>query len=224
MMTYPFRLDQGHPFVSIDGADWLLVTGAPSSFGNRAVLVMGKETIPIANQYMGLTAETLSSYVGRETAGIIGCDIINRHEVCMDVPAGSITFSSEALPLTALTLPVKNFMGVPIIQVTTGELERTMALFFDTGAQISYLPARELQGLPSEGDIEDFYPGFGTFTTATYRVPLSLGGRQTSLRCGCLPDMLAMTLGLAGTQGILGNEILLQQAVSYHPARALLCL
>ena len=45
-------------------------------------------------------------------------------------------------------------------------VERRM--FFDTGAQISYLQDDVLDTFPSAGPVTDFYPGVGQFQTETH--------------------------------------------------------
>jgi hypothetical protein len=70
----------------------------------------------------------------------------------------------------------------------------------------------------------DFYPGFGEFETATHHVPVSLGSLSETLRCGCLPGLLGMSLMMADTQGILGNAILYGRTAGYFPRRGILSL
>ena len=70
----------------------------------------------------------------------------------------------------------------------------------------------------------DFYPIFGEFTTDTYRAPLQVGQTQHQLRCGQLPTVLGLTLMVAGTKGIVGNELLNGRRVGYFPRRHVLML
>lgn len=113
-------------------------------------------------------------------------------------------------------------MGIPIIPVTiAGE---TFRLFFDTGAQVSYLQDDALDTFPSAGVMQDFYPGFGEFETETHHVPISLGSLTETLRCGRLPGLLGMSLMMADAQGILGNAILHGRTAGYFPRRGILSL
>lgn len=97
-------------------------------------------------------------------------------------------------------------------------------MFFDSGAQISYFQDESLTTFPSAGTITDFYPGFGQFQTETHLVDLILEEARYTLRCGALPGLLGMTLLMANTEGIIGNEILLNHTVGFFPRRQQLVL
>jgi hypothetical protein len=95
----------------------------------------------------------------------------------------------------------------------------------DTGAQLSYLDsAAELDRLPSAGQAQDFYPGFGEFATETWQVPMTVAGAEYTIRCGVLPALLSTALSLFGTDGILGNELLEGRTVVYAPRRGAMTL
>jgi hypothetical protein len=65
----------------------------------------------------------------------------------------------------------------------------------------------------------DYYPGFGQFQTDTHNVEFLIGGNSFFLRCGRLPDLLGMTLMMADTEGIIGNQIIQERVVGYFPRR-----
>jgi hypothetical protein len=119
-------------------------------------------------------------------------------------------------------LPPEFCMGVPIVASTVSG--KPVRMFFDTGAQISYLQDDCLSSFPAEGSLTDFYPGIGQFITDTFRTPIRLGRADYQLRCGQLPPLLGMTLMLAGTGGIIGNEILRGRLAGYFPRRRRLVL
>ena len=106
-------------------------------------------------------------------------------------------------------------MGIPIIQTNINGV--THPMFFDTGAQISYFQSQTLSTFPSVGTVTDFYPGIGQFQTETYLVDVTIGTKTYKLRCGALPELLGRTLMMAGTAGIIGNEILSNRIVGYFP-------
>jgi len=95
---------------------------------------------------------------------------------------------------------------------------------FDTRHELSYFQDDSLSGFPEAGIVTDFYPGFGQFETQTYRLPVTIGETRLTLRCGSLPTLLGLTLSMAGTQGIVGNEILATRVVGYFPGRRLLVI
>ena len=222
MQTYPLILENGHLFVALPEGSFLFDTGAPTSFGKAPQVAVDEQSFNLPPSYMGLTAEKLSTYVGRATHGILGGDILNQFDMLIDVPQSRVSFSKTPLECAGEELALEEFMGVPILQATiAGESVR---MFFDTGAQISYFQGDSLSDFPAEGNVKDFYPGIGQFSTDTFRILTKIGRAQYPLRCGQLPTLLGMTLMLAGTQGIVGNELLQGRLVGYFPRRRRLTL
>lgn len=218
MPTLPLLFQNGHLFVEIEQRFFLIDTGAPTSFGEGAVLNLDGRAFPLPASYQGLTAAWLSARLGQPVAGLLGTDILHQFDTLLDVPAGRITFSSEPLlGLTGDCVAIDSLMGVPILTVMIGGTPRRM--FFDTGAQLSYFQDEALENFPFLGRITDFYPGLGEFETDTHAVELELGLRSYRLRCGRLPDLLGLTLLLAEVAGIIGNEWLQECVVGYFPRR-----
>ena len=222
MQTFPLILENGHLFVAIAEGSFLFDTGAPTSFGKVSQVTLGAQSFNLPPSYMGLTAEKLSTFVGRETHGILGGDILNQFDMLIDVPQSRICFSTTPLECGGEELALEEFMGVPILNaIIAGESAR---MFFDTGAQISYFQGDSLSDFPAEGVVKDFYPGIGEFSTDTFRLPIQLGRSTYQLRCGQLPTLLGMTLMMAGTKGIIGNQTLLGRIAGYFPRRRRLFL
>lgn len=222
METLPLHFAQRHLFMEIEGNFWLFDTGAPISFGECASLRFGGRTFPLAGSYLGLSAQSLSDLVGIRCAGILGADILNKFDFLIDVPNGRITYSEEPLEHPGATVACSQVMGVPVVTAQVDGSAHDM--FFDTGAQISYLQDSSTTRFPPAGTFRDFYPLIGTFETETHFVPLTVGGLSFTLRCGRLPGLLAAALLLAGTTGILGNEILAHRKAGYFPRRSCLVL
>lgn len=120
------------------------------------------------------------------------------------------------------TVSLEHFMGIPIAAAEiAGDQHR---VFFDTGAQLSYLQSDSLGNFPEAGRAEDFYPGIGRFETETHMVEMRLGGQVFNLRCGRLPELLGATLMMAGTSGIVGNAVMMDSVTGYFPRRSRLYL
>jgi hypothetical protein len=215
------KYQKGHLFVEFAEDDWLLDTGAPTSFGSTHFRIDGRD-FPVPSNYMGLTAAQLTGYVDHLTAGIIGADILNEFDILIDMKHERVSFSSEPIVLEGETIKTDEFMGIPIILAKISGAERRM--FFDTGAQISYFQDDSLDTFPASGTITDFFPGMGQFQTNTYRVNATLGNLRYDLCCGSLPLLLGMTLMMADTEGIIGNEILHDRIAGYFPRRKQLVL
>jgi len=217
MNTLPLQLRAGHLFVELGGELWLLDTGAPTSFGMSRRLTIAGEQFILGTDYLGLTAATLTQFVGLPCVGLLGADVLGRFDHLFDSIAGRLTVSTAELSHSGQTVRLDEFMGIPIVTARVGG--RQYRMFFDTGAQISYFQGESLTEFPSAGSVTDFYPGVGQFQTDTHDVPVSLDGVSFTLRCGTLPGLLAPTLMMASTEGIVGNAILSNRTVGYFPRR-----
>ncbi|MGI8603296.1 MAG: hypothetical protein ACR2OZ_09885 [Verrucomicrobiales bacterium] len=222
MNTFPLQLRDGHLFLELDGELWLLDTGAPTSFGTSDNLSLAGEQFGLGTSYLGLTAATLTSFVGVPCVGLLGADVLGRFDHILDAANGKATISTAELAHTGQTVRLAEFMGIPILTAQIAGTDYRM--FFDTGAQISYFQDNSLTDFPSAGSVTDFYPGVGQFQTDTHEVPLTLAGVAFTLRCGTLPGLLGATLMMADTEGIVGNQILCNRIVGYFPRRRALVL
>lgn len=217
MSEYPLRFLSGHFFVELDDALWLLDTGAPSSFGAGGSVRLCDRSFDLDDGFMGLTTESLAELTGVDTAGLLGADVLNKFDHEFDHAAKRISISRDEIPLSGSSVPHESFMGIPVVSVEIdGE---TYSMFFDTGAQISYFQDSSLERFPEAGLVTDFYPGAGQFQTETHLVNFQLGDLSLNARFGRLPELLSATLLMAGTQGIVGNEILLDRVVVFCPRR-----
>jgi hypothetical protein len=222
MQLLPLIFRDGHLFVTIGDHDWLLDTGAPTSFGNILSQAVGNRLFRFPESYMGLTATKLAEFVGHPTAGVMGADVLNNFDILIDVPNRQVSFAEAQLELDGVAINTDEFMGLPIIQANINGIARRM--FFDTGARISYFQDDSLAGFPPAGSVTDFYPGVGQFQTDTHEVQVTLGCISFTLRCGSLPGLLGATLMMADTEGIIGNAVLLNRKIGYFPRRQQLVL
>ena len=209
-------------YLSLEDQLWLFDTGAPQSFGEGGELsILGRE-FPVASNFMGLDANKVSEHAGVQMQGLLGADVINHFDYQIDVQNESIEISEDEIEMGEPSLQIKEFMAIPILTAEIGGAEYSM--FFDSGAQYSYFQEDELSSFPSLGKVSDFYPGVGPFETDTFSVPMTIGSVDIPTQCGKLPDLLAMTLSMADTSGIIGNELLIDRVVTYSPRRNLLSL
>jgi hypothetical protein len=222
MDTLPLQFRDGHVFVELGGELWLLDTGSPTSFGTTHNLTIAGEQFRLATSCLGLSAATLSQFVGVPCVGLLGADVLGRFDHIVDTAGGRLTVSTTELSHSGQSVRLDEVMGIPIVTARVGSCDYRM--FFDTGAQISYFQDDSLAEFPSAGSITDFYPGVGQFQTETHEVPISIGGVAFTLRCGTLPDLLGMTLMTAGTAGIVGNAVLRSRTVGYFPRRQMMLL
>lgn len=219
---HPLHFRDGHLFLETGGALWLFDTGAPTSFSSEPELVLAGVEFRLASSYLGMTATTLSDFVSVECAGLMGTDVLGQFDFLLDLLNGTAEVSSENLEYDGQAISLDDFMGIPIVSARIRGVDHRM--FFDTGAQTSYFQHDSLVEYPSAGEVADFYPGFGRFQTETYNVDIVLGEAEFAVRCGTLPELLGTTLMMAGTEGIIGNQVLSNRRSGYFPRRKLLIL
>lgn len=222
MSSLPLKQLNGHLFFELDGELWLLDTGAPTSFGTAGTLLIAGEQFKLGSNYLGLTATTLSGFVGVQCVGLLGNDVWGRFDLVFDTTSGQLVVSTDELKLSGQRVRLDEIMGIPIL--TAQVRGRDCRMFFDTGAQISYFQDDSLADFPPAAPVSDFYPGFGQFQTETHQVDVTIGGAAFTLRCGRLPGLLGATLMMAGTEGIIGNQILSNRIVGYFLRRRMLVL
>jgi hypothetical protein len=222
MTTYPLHLRDGHLFLQLDGALWLLDTGSPSSFGTQPGPSIAGRQFDISPEFHGLDVASLGKFVGVNAAGLLGADVLNEFNWLFDVRASVATIGPDRATLLGTEVPFESRMGLPVLNVSITDREHRM--IFDTGAQLSYLHTDGLAQFPGVGRMEDFYPGFGTFETETHDVPMRLGGIPFTVRCGALPALLQTTLSLFGTEGIIGNQMLGSRTMGYFPSRGVMVI
>ena len=223
MMNLPLVFRDGHIFIELEGDLWLLDTGAPKSFGTNCNPAIAGEELTLSKSYLGLTAETLSEFVGVPCVGLLGADVLGRFDQIIDISGGQFTISTTELTHDGRLVPLDEFMGIPIVSAQIGGNDYRM--FFDTGAKVSYFQDSDLLAeYPPAGNLTDFFPGIGQFQTETCQLELTLGDMVFTLRCGQLPGLLGASLLMADAQGIIGNQLLINRRVGFFPRRNALYL
>ena len=139
-----------------------------------------------------------------------------------DVAGGELSISVDEINLDGEMIELGDLMGVPVIEVRIAD--QNWRMFFDTGAKISYFQDESLTTFPLTGELNDFFPGFGQFQTNTHLVDFEIGASKYSFQCGSLPGLLGMTLSLAGSNGIVGNELIRNRIAGYFPRRKMMIL
>ncbi len=210
MESYRLEFHDDHPIATIDGLRCLIDTGSPVSIGRSPVRLLGASR-PVQNEVLGLSAEGLSEMVGTPIDVLLGVDVLHTGPFLFDWNHASITFDLAALPFEGQPVPTRRLLGIPV--VTFRQAGASHAGFLDSGAKLSYLPEARSSEFPADGEAEDFYPGFGRFTSDTVRAPIELGGIAIDARFGVLPPMLAAMLGAAGVGWILGSDVFKQLRV-----------
>jgi hypothetical protein len=212
-MRTKLNLVDGHVLTEIDGHSVLLDTGSPGSFGSVPEITLLGRRFEIEPSYMGLTVDVLRQHVSSPVDVLVGTDVLRDFVFRIDPDGGFVEWSREPLRPAEGRVPVMLVMGVPAIDVEVAG--RSTRAFLDTGAPLSYIPSDVAAGLEEIGSASDFYPGFGSIETPTYRVELALGGPTFEATVGVLPSLLEFTLGMTGIKAIVGSAIFEHFAVEF---------
>lgn len=218
--SVPLSWQGRHLLLALEDGDWLLDTGAPTTFGLGPLRLPSEAPHPCPGHYLGLQPARLSGYVDHPVRGLVGSDVLSGFDLLLEPAVGRAWFSRDFLDFPRTPLAASEFMGVPLVDAELGGHSRRF--YVDTGAQLSYLQDDLLDCGDPEGCVEDFHPGVGRFFTDSYRVGLDLAGARIALRFGRLPGLLNALLVMASAQGILGSEVLRHHALRWSPRRGLL--
>jgi hypothetical protein len=201
----PLVVEGGHLVLSCDGQRLLVDTGAPISVHPEGRLSLGGVEYDVATSYLGLTIATLSDLADTRMDALLGMDLLGSRPFTIDLKRGGLTFNRTEYVDTVATLPLREVMGVPVVEICAAG--QTHRVFLDSGAKVSYLKSSLLAEHDPIVEIDDFYPGVGRFRTVIHQVRAEIGGQPLVLNAGALPPLLEMTLLLAGVNGILGMAL-----------------
>jgi len=212
---YPFELIDGHIIAQIDGQHVLIDTGSLYSFGDSPLHINGAfHQLPTS--MLGLSAGTISRFIRHPIDVLLGGDHLADMVLTVNWDTAQVILGETSEGAPATRLPLAMVMGIPAVEVLAQG--NAHCAFFDTGAKISYLPGEVLDaGIPF-GEVEDFYPGIGTFTTRTATVDIVFANHPLHITAGELPPLLAMMLMMTGVRAIVGTDIMQQWNVTVNYA------
>ena len=208
-MIYNIELIDNHVVFVENDLRLLLDTGSPISISNHSTVSVFGKTINAHKNIMGQTSidDINQSIENANVDVLIGADVLNKVSF-------SLSLSNKLMELNPVinhneydSFPLSNFMGIPIIFAILNGKE--INFFLDTGAKISYLNSNFVQGHNTIKVEQDFYHGFGDFDTNIYQLPLDLFNQLKKYEFGVLPEPLELSLRMGGTNGIIGNNILI---------------
>lgn len=203
--TYYATFCNGIPVAEIDGRRILIDTGSPISVGNDPLLRIGGRTHRVANTFLGMTVDELCKDTGTSIDVLLGNDILARYYVLLDMEGES--FAISPLPAFGDGICRRFSFDYRVPLITVHVEQARIPMFFDTGAQLSYVSTTLTDSRSAEGVAEDFYPGIGRFSTKIFTLQTELDGNQHRMRFGILPAALQASMVAGGAQGILGNEL-----------------
>ena len=204
-MNYDFELVEDLMIANIGGQRLVIDTGAPVSFANTPIDLMGQEHV-VADNFMGHTVGYFADKLNTRLDGLLAADLMNEYDVCIDYKSCTISFFEEPVETDLVGHDLQSVMGLPYLVDIECE-GFTSTCYLDTGASVSYLELPEGYGFELLGHFDDFNPVFGEFSTDLYACDLSLGGRMFPAKVGQLPETASALLGMMGVEGIIGSDL-----------------
>lgn len=202
--TIDVRIEKNHLVTELDGHLMLIDTGSPASFGEVRITWDGEE-IDLRDSPLGFSFETLRSHVGLDLKGLIGCDLLFKRDLQLDIPNGKLTLQDETARNDESML-LETIMGVPMI--TTDIAGDTTKVAIDTGAMQTFVRDHSTDGLPRVGTVDDFLPMGGDFTAELVEMHAVIGETHHAIKPAVIPTVLESLLSLMTINGIIGLDVL----------------
>jgi hypothetical protein len=183
---FKFNPHGDHVLVEVDGK-WLMVdTGADTAVGNSDSFQFGGRTFPCVSNYFGFTVEGLTKSIGHQVDYLVGLQVLQHFPFVINWGRKEMTFYPPGHEFKSGTIvPIRRgFMGL-LLHFPFKFNGKSVEAVLDTGAPISYMP--QVEGAP-DGKADDFYPGFGTWTTTLYINRVQFGNRSFDMKFGVIPD------------------------------------
>ena len=215
MTPYTLMHQAGQLVLSTNLGSWIIGTGSQRSFSELPTLELDGVSLNMAPSFAGLSAATLSAFIGLTLTGLLGIDVLKRFDIEFDLPSSQIMLSSNPVACNGTVVPLQTYQGLPILDAVIGG--QNARAFLETGAKLSYCQDASLVNYPATGAFEDFYPGIGLFQVDTYRVPVEIGGRNFEIRFGVPTTQVLSMMRMAGVTAILGNEIFQNDKIGFQP-------
>ena len=193
-----------HLFINIRDKTLLLDTGSPITIGKGENFTFLSKEYRVYNEFMGNKFNEIVKNFDEEFEILLGGDILGDFYLIIDDE--NIIFSKQQPEFRGISIPFEKMMNIPIIGVAIDS--NKLKAFWDTGAKISYVRTEYAIERTSNMIVEDFYPGYGVFTTPVYEMPIELANFNLNMEFGVLPDFLELALLSAGVEAIIGNDIL----------------
>lgn len=213
-MKEVFEINNYDNHIIIEKDDKLLFidTGSPSSMGTTAYLELcGQKFNSIRKNIMGYNMQKLTDDLGTKVDFLIGNDILSKFNILISLKKNQLIITDEKIEEYRNQSDLNStdfFMGAPALKFC--KVGSEFSAIYDTGAKISYFSSNLVSGLNSLGDINDFNPMLGKFTSSKHNLELLFNEHKISFPGGKSPELLEMTLSPFGISAVIGNHLLEQ--------------
>lgn len=205
--VFPIKVVNKHIIILLEEGPCLLDTGSPYCIGARPFQFLG-EDLRQAEDFMGTPLTDLGPHIGADIEFLIGANALKTVSFVIDWERLEFRVSDQPLSLAGERIVLETRTAVPIVCPTVQGVSRR--LFFDTGAQISYLNRVLFDGLKSQGRVKDFHPSVGEYETPSFSLNVCFSknvGKEIPVIFGVLPEALEQGLLPAKVDGVIGSEI-----------------
>ena len=218
--------------IVIDNQKILIDTGSPISFHPSGVLCIGENRFDVPQSIPGVTQQYLSEKVGCDIAGILGMDVINMAPTLISLKDRIMFFDDDAVYHNQFKMYPLSKLAGGLFAITIAVNSQIANMIVDTGAPISYILPKFLNGLNPQMRKEDFSPLIGNFDTETYLcevdcIEVLSPSRNYEQLFGIPPHAIAMTLNYLKVDGIIGVDLFkqyrlqLRNGILYFPPQGI---
>jgi len=213
-VTYRFNPHGDHVLVEVAGK-WLMIdTGADLTVGNTALFEFGGLPFPCVQNYFGFTVDGLTKFIGHQVDYLVGLRVLQHFPFIINWDRKEISFFPPGHEFEGGTVvPLRRGAGGLLVYFPLKFDGRPVEAVFDTGCPISYMP--RIEGTP-DGTADDFYPGFGTWTTQLYRNHVEFGDRGFDMKFGIIPEGCLLK---TATPWLCGGAFLKSGPIGFDIAR-----
>ncbi|MDF1667397.1 MAG: hypothetical protein P1V97_36965 [Planctomycetota bacterium] len=204
---FPIKVVNKHIILLLPEGPCLLDTGSPYCIGARSFQFLGQDRRK-AEDFMGIALTDLGPHIGADIEFLIGANALETVSFVIDWERLEFRVSEDPLCLEGVKIELEMTAPVPIVNPRVNGISRR--LFFDTGAQISYLNKVHLADLKSQETVKDFHPSIGEYETPSYSLDVRFSPKlesETAMAFGVLPEVLERALLPSKVDGIIGSEI-----------------
>ena len=202
-------LHNGVVCAELDSGPVILDTGSPVSLGDGSTYRLDGIACQTQPSLLLYSWDSVRESIPFEASALIGTDQLEQSAFRLDVRESSF----EWISALKNGKPIKRMTGVPLVDIHL--METGHRFFLDTGASITYVTDESLlDGLACIGEVDDFHPLIGKFTSPLYEATVVFAGESVSTKIGVLPKLFSMSMKPFGVTGILGTDVLAKGVLS----------